>query len=320
MQSFKKFTYCTALACLGSLGILPAAGATPHGGMTTTIKGPTGHVGGEIPSTQRPVKKKSAKRASRAGGPRAPRLKKFRLSPTGVLLQGGDAVVRYKIDDRDQRVKVRITIYEGRGATRRRVLRKELGARKTGTNQASRIKGPQLAPGTYRAVLSARDRAGHKLKASGVSRVIQVNVRSNRFPVANAWTWGGDGAKFGAPRSGHTHMGYDILAPKGSPVVAPVSGRIKFRQYQKGGAGHYLILDGDDGYDYAFMHLVAGSPLVSEGDPVAQGQQIAQVGSTGRSTGPHLHFEMWQGEWWEGGKAIDPEPFLRSWAPTPPSP
>ena len=111
-------------------------------------------------------------------------------------------------------------------------------------------------------------------------------------------------------------MGYDIIAPEGTAVVAPIAGTVKFREFQKGGAGYYLILDGTDNFDYAFMHLQEGSLLVNAGDRVQTGQRIASVGTTGGSSGPHLHFEMWQGEWWFGGKAIDPEPYLRGWAPT----
>jgi murein DD-endopeptidase MepM/ murein hydrolase activator NlpD len=53
--------------------------------------------------------------------------------------------------------------------------------------------------------------------------------------------------------------------------------------------------------------------VVSEGQSVAAGQRVASVGTTGHSTGPHLHFEEWIGPWYAGGHAIDPLPDLRSW-------
>ena len=67
------------------------------------------------------------------------------------------------------------------------------------------------------------------------------------------------------------------------------------------------MIDGDGtGTDYAYMHLAAPSPF-EEGDRVYTGQQIGQVGDTGRASGCHLHFEMWGAPgWYSGGRPIDP--------------
>jgi murein DD-endopeptidase MepM/ murein hydrolase activator NlpD len=137
----------------------------------------------------------------------------------------------------------------------------------------------------------------------------------HRFPIAGPFDRGGADARFGARRKGHRHQGQDLAAALGTPVVAPHGGVIEAVGYQRRGAGHYLVLDGEDeDYDYAFMHLRRGSILVQQGDQVRLGQQLGEVGTTGGSSGPHLHFEIWVGGWYAGGKPIDPLPLLQDWA------
>ena len=135
------------------------------------------------------------------------------------------------------------------------------------------------------------------------------------FPVAGEYSLGADDAKFGAPRSGHTHMGHDVSAARGTPVVAPYAGVIDWVRFQRAGAGHYVVLDADDDHDYVFMHRRRGSIPVAAGQRVAAGEQIGQVGNSGRSFGAHLHFEVWVGGWYEkGGDPVDPLPLLLDWA------
>jgi murein DD-endopeptidase MepM/ murein hydrolase activator NlpD len=132
------------------------------------------------------------------------------------------------------------------------------------------------------------------------------------FPLTAAFTYG-DG--FGVDRPGHMHQGQDLLAPQGTPIVAPHGGTVTKVAYQAGGAGNYVVLSGSgETLDYVFMHMVTGSVRVSEGQTVKIGQRIGDVGSTGASSGPHLHFEIWQGPWAAGGTAIDPLPYLKRWA------
>ena len=134
------------------------------------------------------------------------------------------------------------------------------------------------------------------------------------FPVQGPHNYGGDGARFGAARDGHTHEGQDLMAAEGTPVVTPVAGTVIHKAYQAGGAGYYLIVHGADNRDYAFMHCVKDSIPVEVGAVLTASQQVCQVGQTGRASGPHLHFEIWVGGWRaNGGYPIDPLPDLKAW-------
>lgn len=149
------------------------------------------------------------------------------------------------------------------------------------------------------------------------SSVLRQRVQSlpegeHSFPVAGAWRFGGPSGRYGDDRSTYRHGGQDIAAAQGTPLVAVVNGSIKRRAYQARGAGYYVILAGDDGHDYVYMHMPEHSS-VAEGTRVSAGQALGAVGSSGKSSGPHLHFEMWRGPWFDGGERMDPLPALLSW-------
>jgi murein DD-endopeptidase MepM/ murein hydrolase activator NlpD len=104
------------------------------------------------------------------------------------------------------------------------------------------------------------------------------------------------------------------MADEGTPVVAPRGGTITWRAFQARGAGYYLVLDPVvEPYNYVFMHLQRGSLLVKIGQRVRTGEQLGNVGSTGTASAPHLHFEIWNGPWFNGGVPIDPLPILLAW-------
>jgi len=86
------------------------------------------------------------------------------------------------------------------------------------------------------------------------------------------------------------HYGIDIAAPRGAPVVAPAGGVIRLAHQDMYYTGKTIILDHGHGVSSAFLHM--DSLTVREGDVVARGQQIGTVGSTGRSTGPHLDWRI----------------------------
>jgi peptidoglycan hydrolase-like protein with peptidoglycan-binding domain len=134
------------------------------------------------------------------------------------------------------------------------------------------------------------------------------------FPIRGPHSYGGAGSRFGAPRSGHTHQGQDVAAASGTPIVSVFHGKVAWKRYQSGGAGNYVVIHGDDGRDYVYMHLLQPA-YVSEGMRVTAGQQIGEVGCTGSCSGPHLHFELWTPHWYDGGNPYDPLPLLKRWDP-----
>jgi len=91
-------------------------------------------------------------------------------------------------------------------------------------------------------------------------------------------------------RRGEFHTGVDIAAPKGTPIMAADGGTVASVIYNKGGYGYHLFINHANGEQTLYAHCSA--IYVSEGDRVDKGQVIAAVGSTGRSTGNHLHFEV----------------------------
>jgi murein DD-endopeptidase MepM/ murein hydrolase activator NlpD len=137
------------------------------------------------------------------------------------------------------------------------------------------------------------------------------------FPLEGPFTFGFEGARFGAARSGHIHQGQDIVADAGTPVVSPRAGVVHWVAYQARGAGYYVVVQGDDGRHYVFMHLLQGSTAVVKQQRVTAGQRLGAVGDTGASEGPHLHFEIWTNGWWasKASQPIDPLPELMAWAP-----
>lgn len=97
------------------------------------------------------------------------------------------------------------------------------------------------------------------------------------------------------------HQGIDFGAPIGTPVFAAGDGVVEMAQ-KKGGYGNYVLIHHDDGYDTAYAHLQAFASGIAPGDRVRQGQVIGLVGTTGLSTGPHLHYEVHV-----DGDAVDPD-------------
>ena len=134
-----------------------------------------------------------------------------------------------------------------------------------------------------------------------------------RFPIPGPHNYGGASARFGAGRSGHSHQGQDVFAACGEPLLSAQAGNVKARAYQGSGAGHYLVVQGVDGVDYAYMHLLNAS-WAGPGAYLYAGTQIGNVGASGNASGCHLHFELWTSPgWYSGGVPQDPLPSLLYW-------
>jgi murein DD-endopeptidase MepM/ murein hydrolase activator NlpD len=88
------------------------------------------------------------------------------------------------------------------------------------------------------------------------------------------------------------HPAVDIANPTNPPIVAAATGTVITAGWNAGGYGNYVIIDHGNGYQTLYGHMLNNSVVVRAGDKVVQGQKIGTMGSTGRSTGTHCHFEI----------------------------
>ncbi len=107
------------------------------------------------------------------------------------------------------------------------------------------------------------------------------------------------------PRWGTMHMGVDFANVENTPEFAVMGGTVFGAGWNYTGYGISVVIDHHNGYFTHYAHMNKAN--VVEGQEVQAGDLIGWEGSTGDSTGPHLHFEVWQGLW----NQIDPAPWLR---------
>lgn len=209
---------------------------------------------------------------------------------------------------------LRIDVVSASGAVVASLIREKVERGSVQRVRWSGKKGRKPAPnGRYRFIVRSID---------GTRAVVSKQVTRNRkaspfsfsmygfiFPVRGAHSYG-DG--IGAGRG---HQGQDVMARCGTPMVAARGGIVYFNTYQASGAGHYLVINtfGTGGKSHVYMHMPKPSPL-KVGSRVKTGQRIGAVGTTGRSTACHLHFEQWTGPgWFQGGTFVSPFAALKRW-------
>lgn len=125
------------------------------------------------------------------------------------------------------------------------------------------------------------------------------------WPLKGSWRLTSNYGRRADPFTGVTsfHTGIDMAMPSGTPVYSSMSGKIESVGYTNI-FGNYVIIKHVNGYQTLYAHLTKS--LVKSGQNVAQGAKIGLVGSTGYSTGPHLHFTVFK-----NGKLVDPMTVLK---------
>jgi len=104
------------------------------------------------------------------------------------------------------------------------------------------------------------------------------------------------------------HYGLDIAADYGSTVRAAAGGTVTFAGWKSNGGGYQVWISHGSGLYTTYNHMSAVT--VGAGQSVGKGQQVGRIGQSGWATGPHLHFEVWRGAIWSGGKRVNPLLYL----------
>lgn len=146
--------------------------------------------------------------------------------------------------------------------------------------------------------IKVASRSSSSGKSTSASTPVKPASGSGMWPVKGKVT-----SKFGS-RWGTQHNGIDIAAPVGTNIYAYMSGRVIYSQWNSGGYGYLVKIDHGNGLVTYYGHN--SKNMVSVGQYVSKGQHIAEVGSTGYSTGSHCHFEIRK-----NGTPVNPYNYLK---------
>ncbi len=159
----------------------------------------------------------------------------------------------------------------------------------------------------YEKALKAQEAAEASARAE-IKKLMSAPKAQNRVFVGGTFMWPSTASTITSPYGSRTHpitgrvrnhAGVDIGASYGSAVYAANSGTVLVAGWNSGGYGNYVVIDHGGGLTTLYAHC--SSLCVSTGQSVSKGQVIAKVGSTGMSSGPHLHFEVLQ-----NGSTVNP--------------
>jgi murein DD-endopeptidase MepM/ murein hydrolase activator NlpD len=322
------------LSCAAGVG---ASSASTGGAPTPTTPRPATQAGGGTSTAAPTVPAPDAAQPVAAGGtPRVPSavpdaparvratVTRFAVSTKTWSAGAAAPVIALRIDaDRVTAARAQVRVEDR--SSRRIVLRQSFGIVRSGVDVSAAITTRLAArPGRYRLRLIVRDQTGRRtVKARSLVVAPAVTPTAATPPAATgAYVFPVQGAcnfrsleaqRFHSPReAGRAHNGQDIGTYDGfPPVVAVTAATVSAVFYDDAGGGWTIVFAGDDKVDYGYLHLKAGSIVVSAGQRVTAGQRVANAGNTGGDYEPHLHFEMRPTPWAaHRADAIDPMPLL----------
>ncbi len=234
------------------------------------------------------------------------------LADNGVILKNGDKIAYQKLilDQIEKSFSVNLASQFNYSLTKKRIKM----ITRISSSKSSRLKAILILP-LIVVLLSAftietAKESIIKKSITQLEEIEQTGKIPSIYPVKKV-----DGVKISSgygmrhdpiSKKKRMHNGTDIKAPIGTPVYATADGlirKVKLNHAQGKGYGKYVIIDHEEGY--STLYAMLNDYNVKEGQEVKQGDIIAYVGSTGRSTGPHLHYEVMK-----NGENVDPEDYF----------
>jgi murein DD-endopeptidase MepM/ murein hydrolase activator NlpD len=167
----------------------------------------------------------------------------------------------------------------------------------------SRAAGLQTDLDTVRTDMTNRQVSFEDLRKQLTENQLYQAARPSVFPTNGSITSGFGFRSSPLGFGTEYHSGLDIAAAYGTPIIATGDGKVVFAGW-RGAFGRAVVID--HGYGFSTMYGHTQKIVVNVGDRITKGQTIAYVGSSGRSTGPHLHYEVWI-----NGKPVNPRTYIQ---------